>query len=399
MEDNVAIRVKDVRKEFQLPHEKRGSIKSLFINMFRKRTYERQQVLKGISFDVKKGEFFGIVGRNGSGKSTMLKTLAGIYNQTKGEVCVNGKLVPFIELGVGFNQDLTGKENVFLNGALLGFTRDEMLDMYDEIISFAELENFMDQKLKNYSSGMQVRLAFSIAIRVKTDILLVDEVLAVGDENFQRKCYDFFSASKTRKTTIVFVSHDMSAVRNFCDRAVLLDKGNIIAEGNGNEIASKYSDLNSEELERSMNTIDEQVRYGDGTATINNVKTLSRGKIKNLFKADQVIEVEIEIQANQSIDNSVVGMIIQDSQDRIVFATNTKEMGVSVRHIKNREKINASFVINNVYPNGKYKISCAIANVDRSKTYSRIENAHEFAVSGRAHNNSSVFPPVEFKLS
>src|SRR5690606_31573026 len=158
--------------------------------MFRgKRTYEKQQVLKNISFEIKKGEFVGIVGRNGSGKSTLLKLLAGIYSPDKGSIEVNGKLVPFIELGVGFNPELTGRENVFLNGALLGFNRKEMQAMYKDIVEFAELERFMDQKLKNYSSGMQVRLAFSIAIRAQSDILLIDEVLAVGDAAFQQKCY------------------------------------------------------------------------------------------------------------------------------------------------------------------------------------------------------------------
>ena len=177
--DEVAIKVSHVSKSFKLPHEKSNSVKSIVVNPLKKRTYERQEVLKDINFEIKKGEFFGIVGRNGSGKSTLLKLLAGIYSPDKGSIQVNGKLTPFIELGVGFNPELTGRENVFLNGALLGFNRKEMSTMYDEIVEFAELEKFMDQKLKNYSSGMQVRLAFSIAIRAKSDILILDEVLAV----------------------------------------------------------------------------------------------------------------------------------------------------------------------------------------------------------------------------
>jgi ABC-2 type transport system ATP-binding protein len=173
MADEVAIKVEKVSKTFKLPHEKNTSIKSAVVNFYRrKRSFEAQEVLKNVSFEIKKGEFFGIVGRNGSGKSTLLKMLAGIYIPTDGEIHVKGKLTPFIELGVGFNPELTGRENVFLNGALLGFNRSEMQAMYDDIVSFAELERFMDQKLKNYSSGMQVRLAFSIAIRANTDILL-----------------------------------------------------------------------------------------------------------------------------------------------------------------------------------------------------------------------------------
>src|SRR6201996_9309255 len=182
MADDIAIKVNHVSKDFKLPHEKNNSIKSAAVNFYkRNKGYEIQNALKDISFEIKKGEFFGIVGRNGSGKSTLLKMLAGIYTPTRGNIQVNGKLTPFIELGVGFNPELTGRENVFLNGALLGFNRKEMDVMYDDIVAFAEIEKFMDQKLKNYSSGMQVRLAFSIATRAQSDILLIDEVLAVGD--------------------------------------------------------------------------------------------------------------------------------------------------------------------------------------------------------------------------
>lgn len=245
--EEVAIKVTEVSKTFKLPHEKQGSIKGLFINLFRRtRTFEKQQVLKDISFEIKKGEFFGIVGRNGSGKSTLLKLLAGIYSPDSGHIQVNGKLTPFIELGVGFNPELTGRENVFLNGALLGFSRKEMLAMYEEIVEFAELEKFMDQKLKNYSSGMQVRLAFSIAIRANSDILILDEVLAVGDEAFQKKCIDVFEQYKAAGQTIVLVTHDMETVRRFCSRAILLRDGNIVREGEPNLIAAAYSRLNRE---------------------------------------------------------------------------------------------------------------------------------------------------------
>src|SRR5665811_1525893 len=184
-----AIIVKDLYKSFKLPNEQYSGVKQLLLNIFkRKRGYEVQHVLDNLSFEIKKGEFFGIVGRNGSGKSTLLKILAGIYVPDKGLVQINGSLTPFIELGVGFNPELTGRENVFLNGALLGFSHSEIDAMYDDIVDFAEIEKFMDQKLKNYSSGMQVRLAFSIAIRAKSDILVLDEVLAVGDAAFQQKC-------------------------------------------------------------------------------------------------------------------------------------------------------------------------------------------------------------------
>ncbi|MBN1628805.1 MAG: ABC transporter ATP-binding protein, partial [Thermoleophilia bacterium] len=214
------------------------------LHTFRRSTsVEVQHVLYDISFEVQRGEFFGIVGRNGSGKSTMLKIMAGIYPPTSGNVSVYGKLVPFIELGVGFHYELSGRENVYLNGAMLGFSKSEVDAMYDDIVAFAELRDSMDQLLKNYSSGMQVRIAFSVATRAKTDILLVDEVLAVGDASFQRKCFDHFRALKEKGSTIVFVTHDMKAVREFCDRAILIEKGRIAAEGSADEVADKYLEI------------------------------------------------------------------------------------------------------------------------------------------------------------
>ena len=245
---NVAILVKNLNKTFRLPHESQNSIKGRLIN-FNKRGYETQVALSNISFSINKGDFFGIVGRNGSGKSTLLKLLAGIYTPDSGMIQVNGKLTPFIELGVGFNPELSGRDNVFLNGALLGFSRDEMLKMYDEIVEFAELGRFMDQKLKNYSSGMQVRLAFSIAIRANTDILVLDEVLAVGDENFQRKCFDYFKKLKEQSKTVVLVTHDMGSVKKFCNRAILLESGGLIADGTPGEITNMYTLGNLEKID------------------------------------------------------------------------------------------------------------------------------------------------------
>jgi len=245
IDNNIAIRVVDVAKTFKLPHEKSNSLKGAFINFYRhNRTYEKQQVLENISFEIKKGEFFGIVGRNGSGKSTLLKLLAGIYSPDSGIIQVNGKLTPFIELGVGFNPELTGRENVYLNGALLGFNRKEMELMYPEVVEFAEIERFMDQKLKNYSTGMQVRLAFSIAIRAQTEILVLDEVLAVGDEAFQNKCLTYFTKLKQEHQTVILVTHDMNNITRFCDRALVIDKSRIIKITSPAEAAEIYTKLN-----------------------------------------------------------------------------------------------------------------------------------------------------------
>jgi len=239
----VAIKVENLKKSFKLPTDKSWGLKQAILNHIKGvKGYVKQEVLKGVSFEVKKGEFLGIVGRNGSGKSTLLKILSGIYVPDSGKIKVNGSLVPFIELGVGFNPELTGKENIYLNGAMLGFSNAEMDKMYDDIVSFAELEPFMHQKLKNYSSGMQVRLAFSIAIRARGDILILDEVLAVGDAAFQEKCNKYFADLKGEQTFIL-VTHDMENVRRFCDRAILLEDGKVIKDGKPDKIADAYLKL------------------------------------------------------------------------------------------------------------------------------------------------------------
>ncbi|WP_140495201.1 ABC transporter ATP-binding protein [Bifidobacterium sp. UTBIF-78] len=239
----VVLKVEHVAKSFRLPTEQATGLKMAFLNWTRGvKGYTEQQVLRDINFEVHQGDFFGIVGRNGSGKSTLLKIISQIYMPEKGRVTVKGKLVPFIELGVGFNPELTGRENVYLNGALLGFSREEIDAMYDDIVDFAELGDFMDQKLKNYSSGMQVRLAFSVAIKAQGDILVLDEVLAVGDEAFQRKCDNFFAEIRKDPTkTVILVTHSMDAVKKYCNKAILIKDGEIIVSGNKNDVADRYT--------------------------------------------------------------------------------------------------------------------------------------------------------------
>jgi len=289
--DDFAVKVENVSKTFKLPREKTTSIKSAVVNFYRrKKEYEVQKALDNISFEIKKGEFFGIVGRNGSGKSTLLKLLAGIYTPTSGQIHNRGSLTPFIELGVGFNPELTGRENVYLNGALLGFNRKEMNAMYNDIVNFAELHKFMDQKLKNYSSGMQVRLAFSIAIRAKSDILLIDEVLAVGDSSFQKKSFDVFKNIKKSGRTVILVTHDMSAMQAFCDRALLIDDGVQKAIGTPRDIGLKYEELNTYVDNNTVRT----ERPNKPGIKINKILVNKSHQNKSILKLKDDISVDIE---------------------------------------------------------------------------------------------------------
>lgn len=236
-----AVEVVDVAKSFRLPHQRRTTLKEYFLHPFTRSTYEVQHAVEGVSFTIEKGEFFGIIGPNGSGKSTLLKIVAGIYRQDRGTVRLSGLLSPFIELGVGFNPELTARDNVRINGTLLGLSRNELARRFDDIVEFAGLERFIDQKLKNFSSGMQVRLAYSIAIQVDFDILLLDEVLAVGDQEFQDKCLATFRGFREAGKTVIFVSHDLDSVERYCDRALLMRGGRPQLLGAPSEVIAAYA--------------------------------------------------------------------------------------------------------------------------------------------------------------
>ena len=306
--------VENLTKNFKIPLEASSGIKQKLINILKGRKgYRIFTPLKNISFTIEDGEFFGIVGRNGSGKSTLLKTIAQIYSPNEGGVTVNGMLVPFIELGVGFNPELSGRENVFLNGALLGFSHDEVSEMYSDIVEFAELGDFMEERLKNYSSGMQVRLAFSIAIRAHADILLLDEVLAVGDEEFQKKCYSYFDQLKREKKTVILVTHDMSAVERFCTKAILIDQGKIILEGKPHKVAAAYSRSNDASYSKSQ--VINGIPSSFEIALID-----EQGKENNSFSYGENLTVKVNWK-QKNVKN--VGVAIFKDNGEYVFGPNT----------------------------------------------------------------------------
>ena len=395
MTNDIAIDVNEVSKTFKLPHEKVSSIKSVVINFYRrKRTYETQQVLQDISLEIKKGEFFGIVGRNGSGKSTLLKLLAGIYSPSKGSVTVNGKLTPFIELGVGFSPELTGRENVFLNGALLGFSRKEMESLYKDIVDFAEIERFMDQKLKNYSSGMQVRLAFSIAIRAESDILILDEVLAVGDAAFQRKCYDYFMSLKKNKRTVVLVTHDMGAVRQYCDRAVMIEKGRIVKAGKPEQVAQAYqklfnddaAKLEDEELIKDNTKKKSLDRWGEGgIAAVEPIVTVT----------EDTISLSTSYQVTEDIPAPIYGFTIYGPTGVNIMENNTLRAKLKTKDTKKGDLIRIVWNIPNIFSNGAYTVSVACCDQSTTRFYDWLNEAATFRVRKEDFSAGLIDPEVK----
>jgi ABC-2 type transport system ATP-binding protein len=386
MPDEIAIRVENVSKDFILPHEKVNSIKSLFTSVAKGRNKgkETQHALKDISFEVKKGEFFGIVGRNGSGKSTLLKILAGIYQPTKGQVGTVGKLVPFIELGVGFNPELTGRENVYLNGAMLGFSQKEVEVMYKDIVAFAELERFMDQKLKNYSSGMQVRLAFSMATRAKADILLIDEVLAVGDADFQRKCFEYFKKLKKDKITVVFVSHDMAAVREYCDRAMLIENSQALDIGSTEKIASQYLKLfMGDEVAAVEEDDTEQDRWGDKAMYVSNI---SASVEKDFVTITQSIKAMIDM------EHPIAGFRIRDGAGKEVTGTNTKKERQPLPNFMAGETAIIVWTVPNIFSDGQYFIDPSLLYENEITVSDWWNDAASFTVKKGRHLPYSIDP-------
>lgn len=394
-EEKYAVKVEGVYKDFKLPQEVNNSIKTKTTSIFRKKnkTVATQHALKDINFTVRDGEFFGIVGRNGSGKSTLLKILASIYQPTKGTVETKGKLVPFIELGVGFNPELTGRENVYLNGAMLGFSQKEIDAQYDHIVKFAELEPFMDQKLKNYSSGMQVRLAFSVATTSKADILLVDEVLAVGDADFQRKCFAYFRSLKKQKKTVIFVSHDMNAVREYCDRAILIEDSELVVSGTSAKVAQAYSRMFLSEQAGTEVTAEKSLRFGDGAVKYSKV-TVNPRKIIH----EKTISIESTLQVKKDMDEIMVGFSIKNSADALLFGSNSLMQEKKISNLRKGDKIAIQWSFPNVLNDGDYFINIT-AESDSADPCDWWEEAASFSVRKETQTGFVIFPPINLNVS
>lgn len=323
------IEVNDVDKSFKIVDEGVENLKGVFTNplkLFHSKT-RVFEALADVTFSVNQGDFVGIIGRNGSGKSTLLKLIAGIYRPDKGEIKVNGKIVPFLELGVGFNPNLTARENVYLNGTILGMSHKYLKNKFNEIIEFAELQEFVDTEVKKFSSGMQVRLAFSIAIQAQADIYLLDEVLAVGDINFQLKCADVLKEFIKRGKTILYVSHDMSSIEKYCNKVAFMNKGRLVDIGVPEPVISKYklllADLRRHELHNSEKGVEDQSST-DSPVQIHNVKIKGREKESSeiSFTRGDDVEIEISYTINQQVEELNFGVGIFDDQKRLQIAGN-----------------------------------------------------------------------------
>jgi ABC-type polysaccharide/polyol phosphate transport system ATPase subunit len=381
--DTPPIVAQSVSKTFRVPEERSHTLKERALHPTRRTGHQTFQALNDISFDVRPGEFFGIAGRNGSGKSTLLKCLAGIYGVDSGRIWMNGRLSPFIELGVGFNQDLAARDNVVLNGIMMGLSPREARARYDAVIDFAELREFEELKLKNYSSGMHVRLAFSVAIQVDADILLVDEVLAVGDAAFAQKCFDVFNRMRDEGRTIVFVTHDMGSLNRFCHRALLLERGSMVHLGEPHEVADRYLEINFGRDPEAAGDAAED-RGGDGEARIVEAWVEdSRGERQGSLPQAQRITLKALVKFMVAVEDPVASLyVLNEEHVAILVATTLRENERSGRFGADDEVL-FSFSFDNVLAPGRYSPLFTLAHKGTGlDLMDRFEGAFTFVVTG-----------------
>jgi len=357
-----AVVVDGVSKSFVLPHERSHTLKERALHPLRRSSGDKLVALKDVSFAVEPGEFFGIVGRNGSGKSTLLKCMAGIYRVDQGGIYVNGRMSTFIELGVGFNPDLAARDNVVLNAVMLGVPAREARARFDEIIAFAELEDFVDLKIKNYSSGMLVRLAFATAIQAHTEILLIDEVLAVGDAAFQQKCFDVFKRLRDEGTTILFVTHDMGAVTRFCDRALLLERGEIVTISEPVATAQRYLELNFGKVARQVSASGEfGTRESAGLSHIEEAWTEDdNGERCETFIGGRTCTFRARVRFDDVIGDPVFEVSWVNEQDLVVFAATTAPEHPKAGMFQPGDRVDVSIKFKPLIAPGRYRMNMVV---------------------------------------
>jgi ABC-2 type transport system ATP-binding protein len=391
----LVIEVSDLHKTFHIPDRRMDSFKERATHPLTRIERRELRALKGVSFEVHRGEFFGIVGRNGSGKSSLLKILASIYRADAGRVRIAGRIAPFIELGVGFNPEMTALENGILNGVLMGLTRREARRRLAEVIEFAELEDFTDLKVKNYSSGMMVRLAFSIMIQADADVMLVDEVLAVGDAAFAQKCMDVFHEKRRAGKTIVLVTHDMATVQSLCHRAMLLHEGELTYIGPPEDAALRYYRLNFAEpsipgkVAEETKVLDVNVRVLEATLRD------ASGKAIESVEQDVPIDIDILIEAARDLERlAFVFHIVSD--DGVVVTTFTCTLD---RRIPIGGRVRLAGKIENRLVAGRYYLDCWTREDQQSVLAIQALRLLRFIVYGTAPRHGVVTLHNEIEAS
>ena len=396
--DDVAVRVDGVTKTFRLPREQVDTLKERVLHPARRRRFDDLRALRDVTFDVGRGEVFGIVGRNGSGKSTLMKCLAGIYRADAGEMWLRGRMAPFIELGVGFNPDLTAHDNVLINGVMLGLTPEQARARYASIMDFAELHEFAELKLKNYSSGMQVRLAFSVMVHVDADLLLIDEVLAVGDAAFQQKCFDVLQRSRDEGRTILLVTHDMYQVQRFCDRALLLDRGEVIASGDAADVARRYTAVNFA-VDAAADP-DMPSAEGGAAAQLADVWIQDAAGRRGVGLAQGApCAVCMRVRFLRPVSDPVFHLSLSDAQHRCVFAVTSEwEQGAGGDYAAG-DVVTAGASFDNWLAPGRYELTAQVLFPGGGgRVLARAENAASAVVTGSRAGGGMVDIPHAFFL-
>ncbi|MGH2767912.1 MAG: ABC transporter ATP-binding protein [Actinomycetota bacterium] len=369
-----AVTLSDVSKKFKLYHERPQTLKERVVR-FKRRQYEEFWALKDIALEIGKGETFGLIGANGSGKSTLLKLIAGILQPDTGAVATHGRIASLLELGAGFHPDLTGRENIYLNASILGLARRETERHYDEIVAFSELENFIDLQVKHYSSGMYVRLGFAVAVHVDPELLLVDEVLAVGDEVFQRKCLDRIRVFQKEGRTIVFVTHGVDLVRQICHRAAFLHHGRMLRLGGAAEVVRAFRETLHGEAHLEASPLEER-----GTREAQILSVLIRdgeGRERQMFKAGEHLEILVDVESCRPLEDPVVGIMIYDERDQLVFGTTSAARNIELGTLDGKCRVRFAFP-SLPLQDGKYAVTLAVHSRDRRNAYHWQERCYSF---------------------
>ncbi len=384
-----AISVQGVGKEFRRYREKATSVKAR-VTRFRRTSANTFWALRDVSIDIEEGQTLGLIGPNGSGKTTLLKIVAGILRPTEGQVVTRGRIAALLALGAGFHPELTGRENVYLNASILGLTRQQTDRIFDDIVAFAELEDFIDSQVKFYSSGMYVRLGFAVAVNVDPAILLVDEVLAVGDEGFQRKCLDRVATFQEEGRTIVFVTHNADQVLKVCHRAVMLEHGRIREQGDPKEVVREFRlVMAKKDLAYGWDTGTKEIEiigadlFGEG------------GQAREWYAPGDELTIQMDLKANvPMVENPVVSFAIHDQGNRLVYGTNTDWRGVFFPRFEGKHRV--QFVLKSLpFVEGRFYVTLGVHARDSSRVYHVQEQHYAFVVIRGEENPGSVFIPVE----